>query len=239
MSPLEIGAILLAGLGAGTINAVVGSGTLITFPTLLAFGVSPVTANVSNTVGLVPGSVSGALGYRRELSGQRGRDPAARCRVAGRRRARRRPPAGAARGRVLGHRPRADRPRLCAGGVPAADLGVGRATPRGDRRGPGARCLVGLARRAARRGVRRLLRSRPGRAADGDHGHRRRRDPPTAQRRQERPRHHRQRRGRARVHRRRRRGLGGRRPDRRGVRGGRPAGGGVRHAGCRPRPCGP
>ena len=73
MSPLEIGAILLAGLGAGTINAVVGSGTLITFPTLLAFGVSPVTANVSNTIGLVPGSVSGALGYRRELSGQRDR----------------------------------------------------------------------------------------------------------------------------------------------------------------------
>ena len=71
MSPLEIGAILLAGLGAGTINAVVGSGTLITFPTLLAFGVPPVTANVSNTVGLVPGSISGALGYRRELSGQR------------------------------------------------------------------------------------------------------------------------------------------------------------------------
>ncbi len=66
-------AILLAGVAAGTINTVVGSGTLITFPTLLAFGIPPVTANVSNTVGLVPGSVSGALGYRRELRGQRGR----------------------------------------------------------------------------------------------------------------------------------------------------------------------
>ncbi|MGQ5417345.1 sulfite exporter TauE/SafE family protein [Nocardioides sp. MAHUQ-72] len=66
-------AILLAGVAAGTINTVVGSGTLITFPTLLAFGVPPVTANVSNTVGLVPGSVSGAVGYRRELSGQRSR----------------------------------------------------------------------------------------------------------------------------------------------------------------------
>lgn len=66
-------AILLAGVAAGTINTVVGSGTLITFPTLLAFGVPPVTANVSNTIGLVPGSVSGAIGYRRELSGQRGR----------------------------------------------------------------------------------------------------------------------------------------------------------------------
>jgi len=60
-------------MAAGTINTVVGSGTLITFPTLLAFGYAPVTANVSNTVGLVPGSVSGAIGYRRELSGQRER----------------------------------------------------------------------------------------------------------------------------------------------------------------------
>jgi uncharacterized membrane protein YfcA len=66
-------AVLLAGLAAGTINTVVGSGTLITFPTLLAVGVPPVTANVSNTIGLVPGSLSGAIGYRRELKGQRGR----------------------------------------------------------------------------------------------------------------------------------------------------------------------
>jgi hypothetical protein len=70
---LEISAILLAGVAAGTINTVVGSGTLITFPTLLALGVPPVTANVSNTVGLVPGSMSGVLGYRRELGGQRDR----------------------------------------------------------------------------------------------------------------------------------------------------------------------
>src|SRR4051812_37794426 len=66
-------AIFLAGMAAGTINTVVGSGTLITFPTLLAFGIPPVTANVSNTLGLVPGSLSGAIGYRRELSGQRAR----------------------------------------------------------------------------------------------------------------------------------------------------------------------
>lgn len=66
-------AVFLAGMAAGTINTVVGSGTLITFPTLLAFGVPPVTANVSNTVGLVPGSLSGAYGYRRELAGQRPR----------------------------------------------------------------------------------------------------------------------------------------------------------------------
>ena len=73
MTAYEAVAILLAGLAAGTINTVVGSGTLITFPTLLAFGVPPVTANVSNTIGLVPGSVSGAVGYRRELAGQRPR----------------------------------------------------------------------------------------------------------------------------------------------------------------------
>jgi len=73
VSAFEVVAILLAGLAAGTINTVVGSGTLITFPTLLAFGVPPVTANVSNNVGLVPGTLSGAIGYRRELRGQRSR----------------------------------------------------------------------------------------------------------------------------------------------------------------------
>ena len=65
--------VLLAGMGAGTINAVVGSGTLLTFPALLAVGIPPVLANVSNTVGLAPGTVAGAIGYRRELEGQRGR----------------------------------------------------------------------------------------------------------------------------------------------------------------------
>jgi uncharacterized membrane protein YfcA len=66
-------AVLVAGMAAGAINAVVGSGTLITFPTLLAFGVPPITANISNTLGLIPGSFSAAWGYRRELSGQRQR----------------------------------------------------------------------------------------------------------------------------------------------------------------------
>ncbi|MFD7157300.1 sulfite exporter TauE/SafE family protein [Kribbella sp. NPDC059898] len=65
--------VLLAGMGAGTINAVVGSGTLLTFPALLAVGIPPVLANVSNTVGLAPGAAAGAIGYRRELEGQRGR----------------------------------------------------------------------------------------------------------------------------------------------------------------------
>lgn len=70
MSPPAALAILAAGLAAGTINTIVGSGSLITFPTLLALGYEPVVANVSNTLGLVPGSVSGAIGYRRELAGQ-------------------------------------------------------------------------------------------------------------------------------------------------------------------------
>ena len=70
VSPLHALAIFGAGIAAGTVNTVVGSGTLITFPVLLGFGYPPVTANVSNTIGLVPGSASGAFGYRRELSGQ-------------------------------------------------------------------------------------------------------------------------------------------------------------------------
>jgi hypothetical protein len=62
--------IALAGVAAGAINAVVGSGTLITFPTLVALGYPPVTSTMSNAVGLVAGSFSGTWGYRRELSGQ-------------------------------------------------------------------------------------------------------------------------------------------------------------------------
>ena len=73
MGAAEIAAIAAAGMAAGAINTLVGSGTLITFPVLLAFGYAPVTANVSNTVGLVPGSAAGALGYRRELEGERTR----------------------------------------------------------------------------------------------------------------------------------------------------------------------
>ncbi|MCV7219915.1 sulfite exporter TauE/SafE family protein [Mycolicibacterium elephantis] len=62
--------IALAGVGAGAINALVGSGTLITFPTLVALGYPPVTSTMSNAVGLVAGSLSGTWGYRRELRGQ-------------------------------------------------------------------------------------------------------------------------------------------------------------------------
>lgn len=62
--------VLVAGVWAGTINTVVGSGTLVSFPVLVSIGIPPVTANVSNTVGLFPGSFVGAYGYRRELTGQ-------------------------------------------------------------------------------------------------------------------------------------------------------------------------
>ncbi|MQY05502.1 hypothetical protein ACRB68_35780 [Actinomadura sp. RB68] len=70
---LDAAAIFAAGIAAGGINTVVGSGSLITFPTLVALGFPPVVANVSNNIGLVPGAVTGAYGYRAELKGQRER----------------------------------------------------------------------------------------------------------------------------------------------------------------------
>ncbi|QDY91155.1 sulfite exporter TauE/SafE family protein [Arthrobacter sp. UKPF54-2] len=63
--------IFFAGLWAGTINSVVGSGTLVTFPVLIALGFAPVTASISNAMGLVAGSAAGAWGYRKELAGRR------------------------------------------------------------------------------------------------------------------------------------------------------------------------
>lgn len=73
MTGWEQVAVFFGGMAAGAINAIVGAGSLITFPLLLAIGYPPVIANISNTVGLIPGSVSGAFGYRRELEGQRPR----------------------------------------------------------------------------------------------------------------------------------------------------------------------
>lgn len=66
----EVVALLVAGMAAGAINTIVGSGTLITFPTLLFFGYPPVVANISNTIGLVAGGLTGIHGYRAELAGQ-------------------------------------------------------------------------------------------------------------------------------------------------------------------------
>src|SRR5687768_6688502 len=72
MTGWEMVAVAAAGFAAGGINAVVGSGTLVTFPVLLAVGLPPVTATVTNSLGLVSGNLAGSIGYRRELRGQRG-----------------------------------------------------------------------------------------------------------------------------------------------------------------------
>ncbi len=72
MSALDALLILLAGVGAGTINSIVGSGTLITFPTLLFLGYPPLMANISNNIGMVAGGASASWGYRKELTGQGG-----------------------------------------------------------------------------------------------------------------------------------------------------------------------
>ncbi|WP_417554417.1 TSUP family transporter [Microbacterium sp.] len=68
-NPLDLALLALAAAGAGVINTIVGSGSLVTFPTLL-LGVPAVPANMANTVGLAIGNVGGVLGYRRELRGQ-------------------------------------------------------------------------------------------------------------------------------------------------------------------------
>jgi uncharacterized membrane protein YfcA len=70
MSWLEVVLLFVAGTAAGTINAVVGSGSLITFPTLVALGYPPVLANVTNNIGVLPGSISAVFSYRREMKGQ-------------------------------------------------------------------------------------------------------------------------------------------------------------------------
>ncbi|MBB5855681.1 sulfite exporter TauE/SafE family protein [Amycolatopsis umgeniensis] len=65
----EVLAVLAAGFGAGVLNTVVGSGTLLTFPILVSIGIPPIQANIANNIGLAPGSISGAVGYRSELTG--------------------------------------------------------------------------------------------------------------------------------------------------------------------------
>ena len=145
---LQMVAILLAGVAAGTINTVVGSGTLITFPTLLAFGIPPVTANVSNTIGPgARGRVSGAIGYRRELPGS-----APRCCGSAPRRCSAASPGGAA-ARAARRRPShaivpvlivlgcmlvVFQPRIAGGSPPAPS--AGRAARRTAPGGCGRRC---------------------------------------------------------------------------------------------------
>lgn len=75
MTPAEAIGVAAAGFGAGAVNAIAGGGSLISFPALLAIGYPALPANVTNTVGLLPGYLGGSLAYRRELAGQRGRLP--------------------------------------------------------------------------------------------------------------------------------------------------------------------
>lgn len=70
MSVIELLTVVVAGFAAGAVNTIVGSGSLITYPVMVLLGVPPVTANIANTVGLVPGSIAGAWGYRDRLQGQ-------------------------------------------------------------------------------------------------------------------------------------------------------------------------
>ena len=150
LSLLEAVVVLAAGVAAGTINTVVGSGTLITFPVLLAVGYPPVTANVSNTIGLVPGSVAGAIGYREELRGQRARALRLGACSRARRRHRRGRAARPARRPVQGDRARLHRGRAGAD-RPAAAAGQARSASaaRAPARGTAARRLRRRASTAA------------------------------------------------------------------------------------------
>ena len=62
--------VMAGGLVAGTANTIAGGGSLLTFPLLVALGLPPLAANVTNTVGIAPAGLGGAYGYRRELAGQ-------------------------------------------------------------------------------------------------------------------------------------------------------------------------
>jgi uncharacterized membrane protein YfcA len=73
LSAGELALVALAALAAGALNAVAGGGTLITFPTLTALGIAPITANVTNAVALTPGYLGGALAQRADLGEQRRR----------------------------------------------------------------------------------------------------------------------------------------------------------------------
>jgi uncharacterized membrane protein YfcA len=73
ISPLELLLLFFAAIAAGFFNALAGGGSIFTFPVLVAVGVPPVTANVTNTVALCPGYVGGVLAQRRDLANQEGR----------------------------------------------------------------------------------------------------------------------------------------------------------------------
>lgn len=73
LSSLGLGLLFASAVGAGVMNAMAGGGTLLTFPSLLAAGVSPVVANATNAVALVPGSFTSGFTFRRDLGQYGGR----------------------------------------------------------------------------------------------------------------------------------------------------------------------
>ncbi len=73
MTPLDLVALACAGVAAGAVNTIAGAGSLLTFPLLIALGLPPLAANVTNDIGVIPGNISGAIGFRPELRGQRPR----------------------------------------------------------------------------------------------------------------------------------------------------------------------
>lgn len=73
MDVIQVCALLAAGLGAGMVNALAGGGSLISYPSLLAVGVPPISANVTNSVSVAPGYVGSVIGSREQLKGQKHR----------------------------------------------------------------------------------------------------------------------------------------------------------------------
>ncbi len=70
MTAAHVVLLVVAGLVAGFVNGVVGTGSLVSFPALLAAGYGALAANVTNTLAIVPGYIGNSIGYRRELVGQ-------------------------------------------------------------------------------------------------------------------------------------------------------------------------
>ena len=73
LTPIQYGFLAIAAVAAGLINALAGGGSLITFPTLMAVGIPPVMANVTNTVALCPGHLGATLAQKKDLHGQQKR----------------------------------------------------------------------------------------------------------------------------------------------------------------------
>ena len=137
MTGLEQLAVLAAGLGAGIMTSTVGVASLLSFPVLVAVGLPPVVANASNTVGLTPGGLSGAFGYRRELREHPVVTAVVILTCAVGAIARRGPPARPPTRGLRGDRPLADPLHLPVGRAPsrrsASGYAGGTATPRPSR----------------------------------------------------------------------------------------------------------